>query len=255
MTMAGKTQSFHETYPDIHQLKTPLLRALWALAYHKYVKKDRTYLSHTEISNLLRSKDVSCSQISIARALARAGGKIDLKSSKEAIRYRIMHEGEQHLRRQVGLEGIRVVYVDGSSAWTDRRLLLDELANRLGRDVIVVDKYIGTDTLGFVASLGKRRRVRFLTALISGSQSQFLRELHTFAREYKNFEIRKYPHEKQIHDRFLLSSDELYILGHGLKDFGKSESFVLALKGAYARDIRQLLKKNFESKWNKSTSL
>lgn len=246
---------FEDDFPSVDQVRTPLDRALWALACHKHTITSPSHISHHDISRLLRKHDVSSSAISIARCLARAGDKVDREGTGKSVRFRIMRPGEDHLRRLKGGESVNVVYVDGSAAWTARRMLIDQIAKKVRDESLIVDKYVGVESLDLLGRFPKEKRIRFVTAEVSGNADRFQRELATFKREYKAIEIRKYPRGQELHDRYLLSGDELYLLGHGFKDFGKKESFLLVLKGPVGKEIRELLKKRFETRWAGSAPL
>ena len=165
--------AFRERFPELRQLETTLERALWALAHQKHVVESPSHISDDEISDLLRQHDFSAKPLSIARALAPAGDKVDRRGSGALVSYRIMQPGEAYLCSHKELEGLRVVYVDGSAAWSDRRLLVKDLARKLYVQTIIVDKYIGVDSLDLVANLGREKSIRFLTARVSGNRGGF----------------------------------------------------------------------------------
>ena len=52
-----------------------------------------------------------------------------------------------------------------------------------------------------------------------------------------------------MHDRYVLTDDMLILVGHGLKDIGGKESFVIRLDGEVARDLIATLAPSFDAKW------
>ena len=67
-------------------------------------------------------------------------------------------------------------------------------------------------------------------------------------------EMRVYPKEHELHDRYVITSDYLILLGRGLQDIGGKESFVVALKDTVAKDIKSVLDAKFEERWNTSSN-
>ena len=95
----------------------------------------------------------------------------------------------------------------------------------LSGPVRVCDPYYGTGYLYRLDLLGGCSEVRFLTRSPDRSEVSFLvRALREFDREHSNMHIRR-SRSSDLHDRFLLSEDELVLIGHGLKDLGAKDSF------------------------------
>ncbi|MGO9255763.1 MAG: hypothetical protein ACLQU1_05610 [Bryobacteraceae bacterium] len=53
----------------------------------------------------------------------------------------------------------------------------------------------------------------------------------------------------------MLTDDEVIILGHGLKDVGKKESFVIRLSNDACGDLIDALKLSFDTKWTAGTPI
>ena len=58
---------------------------------------------------------------------------------------------------------------------------------------------------------------------------------------------------RDIHDRFVLSDDELILLGHGLKDIGSKDSFIIRIGRDLAGDLIDTVHDSFETKWQQAT--
>jgi hypothetical protein len=82
-------------------------------------------------------------------------------------------------------------------------------------------------------------------------QSRFLREIKDFKTENSNIELRNYPH-KDIHDRYIISSEFLAILGYSIKDLGNKESFIILLNKKASKNIVEALNENFDRRWKQS---
>ena len=58
-----------------------------------------------------------------------------------------------------------------------------------------------------------------------------------------------------IHDRYIISSDSLVILGHSIKDLGGSESFAVKLDKNLIADMYETVKSNFDRRWRISNTI
>jgi hypothetical protein len=249
-------------FPDQQSLDSPLDKALWALwilqdAFkHNHPRDSSVYAG--EISEVLETRGVALSKINIVRALARAGDKVHRKeigddSSEKA--FKIMQAGKSYLQKKYGGDQINVTVVDGGKPWTARHKTFADMAFLLKGHVCVLDKFYGAATLGVLYHLKNATSVKFLTAKASGSPAAFQSELARFRLEFPNLEVRLYPHEHELHDRYIITRDALLIIGHGVKDFGTKESFVLMLTGDVSRDIRKTLQVTFDTRWAISTPI
>ena len=85
-------------------------------------------------------------------------------------------------------------------------------------------------------------------------KNRFLRELKDFKSEHSKIEFKNYPH-KDIHDRYIISSELLVILGHSIKDLGAKESFAIILNKDTNKNIVEALIENFNRRWKQSSML
>jgi hypothetical protein len=103
----------------------------------------------------------------------------------------------------------------------------------------------------------KDRKVEFLTKienLKGADRNRFLRELKDFRSEYDNVEFRNYPNA-DIHDRYIISSDSLVILGHSIKNLGCKESFAIVMRRDQNQNIVEALVESFNRRWKISATL
>ncbi len=147
-----------------------------------------------------------------------------------------------------------VWHVEAGGPYTTRQKL-DDLFATLTGDVCACDPYYGTRTLASLAAFTSCSSLRFLTKYPDSKEQSFLpTSLKDFRNEHPQVEIHECS-DKDIHDRYVLTDSELIIVGHGLKDIGTKESFVIVLKEDISGDLITTLKDSFEGRWKNSTPL
>lgn len=67
--------------------------------------------------------------------------------------------------------------------------------------------------------------------------------------------MRKHSNKKDLHDRYILHDDGIFLLDHGIKDIGNSESFVVVLPIDIVRDIHKRISQQFDNRWSNSTTI
>ena len=72
------------------------------------------------------------------------------------------------------------------------------------------------------------------------SQSFIEKALKDFTNQHPHVQFRQCA-SKDLHDRYLLTKTELVILGHGLKDIGGKDSFVIRLDTNICNDVIKTL--------------
>jgi Holliday junction resolvasome RuvABC DNA-binding subunit len=129
---------------------------------------------------------------------------------------------------------------------------LEELQGNLQ----IVDPYCGIRTLDILRDIGNKE-VKFLTRieyLNEKERERFLRELKDFKTEYPTVKFRNYP-DTDIHDRYVISANQLVVLGHSLKDFGSKESFAIVLNRETSKNIVEALIEIFNRRWKQAIEL
>ena len=130
------------------------------------------------------------------------------------------------------------------------------IINNLKGELKIVDPYCNEGTLDILKDV-RDREVKVLTRVENLREKQrdrFLREIEDFKSENKNIEFRSYPY-KDIHDRYVISSEFLAILGHSIKDLGSKESFVILLNRNTSKNIVDALNENFDRRWKQSKTI
>jgi len=166
-----------------------------------------------------------------------------------------MKPGKDYLIPQEG--SIEVFYFEPGKRYTSKRLLSKKILDSLKGELKIVDPYCGERTLDVLKDV-KNRAIKFLTKvgnLREKERNQFLRELRDFKSENPNkIKFGNYSHT-DIHDRYIISSESLVILGHSIKDLGAKESFAIILNKDTNRNIFDALLENFNRRWKQSTPL
>jgi hypothetical protein len=120
--------------------------------------------------------------------------------------------------------------------------------------VRVCDPFYGIRSLESLEFFAMSCQVRFLTSKATEPSNRLAGPLRDFKREHPNTQLRV-PLHQDFHDRYVLSKDRLLIIGHGLKDIGGKESFVIAIQRGLARDLLSHVTKEFDSRWKHATPL
>src|SRR4030042_4665157 len=106
-------------FGDIYSSNFGVLeQAFWVLIVSKKVL-GRDYVNADEIAEVLTEGfDIRCKSISIKRALARCGDKINVRREGKQLYYRIMRRGEEQLARLSSNTDITLVYIEHGKPWT-----------------------------------------------------------------------------------------------------------------------------------------
>jgi len=100
-----------------------------------------------------------------------------------------------------------------------------------------------------------RSQIKFLTSRTSESGIRLRGALRDFKRERSKSEFRTVSSSAGIHDRYIVTADQLLLLGHGLKDIGGKESFIIRLEKKLIPDLISEIISAFEVKWKMGTQI
>ncbi|MGA2242792.1 MAG: hypothetical protein ABSH11_12275 [Verrucomicrobiota bacterium] len=245
-------------FPNQRQLQTPLDEVLWILWVLRDHFEHRIPAYASEIAHALEVRGVALDEVQVERTLARAARRVikrkfDKTDTKSA--YAISEKGVAYLESKYAISGIKALVVDGSKPWTDRHLTLPEIASELKGRICVVDKFYGSSSLAILHHFKHGRPLQFLTGKTNESATVFSRELRDFQKEVPSMEARIYSAHHDLHDRYIISINALVIIGHGIKDIGSKESFLILLKGDTTADLRKTLLDKFDSRWKIASPL
>ena len=212
-------------------------------------------LTAEHIVACLEAAGVAVKKTSISRALARAGGRVSTSRSEDGeTQYKLMTKGKKEIEGLLGGELMTVMRVEGGQPRTARRRLGDMLAE-LNGVVRVCDPYYGLRTLDTLDYIPKKCPVRFLTSKTSDPAVKTTNAFHDFTKERPKSEFRLAANPSQLHDRYVLTAESLLILGHGLKDIGSKESFIIRLDRSLATDLLSELSNAFDVHWKAGSVL
>jgi|GEM_PF-1769891 len=161
---------------------------------------------------------------------------------------------------QLGLEpskeqhDTQIVSIEAGKPRTGH-LEVAKLLQELSDEVRICDPYYGKGSLLRLDELTKAKSVQFLTQKADSREQAVLpRAIQEFVKERSHFEFRKYE-GNDMHDRFIVTEDSLILLGHGLKDIGNKDSFVVKFDRDLAGDVIDSVRASFDQKWQSSSSL
>jgi hypothetical protein len=232
---------------------SPLKLALAALSIaHDEAEQD--YVSLDELHEALLSADIAVDRTSLARGIGRAEKRVTRRKLGGVTQYRLAVQGRPEAEEVLGGGGINLVYIDGTMPRTDRREL-GVLLSSLKGTVRICDPYYGVRTLDSLELISRNVNVMFLTYRTSDSALKWAGALKDFKKERPNIELRMAKGKQESHDRYILTDDQILFIGHGLKDIGSKESFVIMLPRKLAEDLLGDVQRSFDQKWANSTGI
>lgn len=211
-------------------------------------------LSAEHIVACLEAAGVAVKKLSVQRALATAMGYISLGNEENDVFYRLMTKGKREIENMLGGGKLAVVRIEKDQPRT-ARLELSEVFKHLTGTVRICDPYYGIRTLDLLDHIPKQTRVRFLTSQTNESMRQLDGAIKDFKKEKPNVEIRVVGKSAGLHDRYVVTDHQIMILGHGLKDIGGKESFVIRLDKELVPDLIKDTNAAFDSKWDTGTTM
>lgn len=140
---------------------------------------------------------------------------------------------------------IEVHYFEPGKPRTSRQNFA-KILNALTGEIKICDPYLNNDTLEALEQL-KNAKVKFLTINNKNNIKVSQRDLKDFKAENANIDIRGFSFD-HLHDRYIISKNKLYLLGHGFSIRNK-ESFIIELSEKIAIDFIQSLSSTFDTRW------
>jgi hypothetical protein len=151
-------------------------------------------------------------------------------------------------------DDIYVFYVEAGKART-AQLNLEEIFHKVSGEIRICDPYYGAKSLYRLDSLKQCKPIRFLTQKADGNETLTVSSaLQVWKQQHQDVEFRRHV-GRDLHDRFVLSDEELILLGHGLKDVGNRDSFIIRIGHQLAGDLIQTVRESFDAKWKAATPI
>jgi hypothetical protein len=209
-------------------------------------------LSAEHIVACLEIAGVAVKKLSISRSLSAAKGLVSYRVDDGEVFYKIMTKGKKKIVPYLSSGQLSAVLVEKDQPRTARSELKERLGGLKG-DVRICDPYYGISTLDSLDHVPKVCPMKFLSVNASGDPRSLAGAVRDFKKQRTGSEFRLAPKNAGIHDRYIVSRDKIIILGHGLKDIGNKQSFVIELGRDVASDLIDTTIKAFDSHWNKGT--
>jgi len=242
-------------FPNFFSYKNPLEMGLWVLWVAKE-KLNIKKLSAEQISCIIRNvKEISINARSITNSFNPAKGKIHSYRINGETYYEIMRPGKMHLLSLIKEGYIEVFYFEPGKPYSNKRIISNEILSTLRGELKIVDPYCDIRTLDIFKEV-KNATIKLLCRAdnLKDKKARFIRQLQDFKTEHSHVEVRDYPYN-DIHDRYILSSEGLILLGHSIKDLGKKESFAISLKKDAYKNLVEAMVENFVQRWKRSRPL
>lgn len=210
------------------------------------------HLSAEQVSNLLEIAGVALTSTQITKALAKAGDKITRTRKNGQTYFRIMTKGRILVEPLLAAGPLYLVRIEAGKPRTARKKL-EEILSPLSGILRVCDPYYGIRTLDSLALIPSSCSVRFLTYTTTEKKASLGGPFSDFKREHPNVEFRILQPPSTIHDRYILTEDTLLLLGHGIKDIGSKESFIVVVSSSFAGDLVQATQISFDHLWTRAS--
>ncbi len=254
-SLLGAFSSADQSTKDvIADIESPLLLAFSALSLADELCGIQK-LSSEHIVACLEAAGVAVTKKSISTALARAGTRVSRSIGLDGeVFYRLMTKGKREVAPLLGAGSLNVVRFAQGKPRTARMRLRDAMSGLSGL-IRVCDPYYGIRTLDSLESVPAACSIRFLTAKTSEATGKVKNAFRDFVKERPTTEFRVAQKSAALHDRYVLGSDELLLVGHGLKDIGAKESFLVRIDKGLGKGLISETRDAFDENWKIATPL
>lgn len=211
-------------------------------------------LSSEHIVACLEAAGVAIKNLSITRALAAAGGAVSSRREGDDVFYKIMTKGKREIESILSGVKLSVVRIEKGQPRT-ARLELKEIFSEMKGEVRICDPYYGVRTLDALDHIPATCTIRFLSVNATDNMRKIEGAIKDFKSEKPKSEFRIADKTAGLHDRYVVTKAGLVILGHGLKDIGGKESFLISLDQTLVPDLVEANIRSFDDKWNHATPI
>lgn len=228
-------------YPDPHLFGSVRERSLWAL----HVAKEELNIERLGASTISRFLteiiEIKTSPQAVKYSLDNAGrGCVDKKNRT----YKLMQKG----RNEISLDLVderKDIYINSGTPYTSKNQFTEEIISLLSGDIKICDPYIGPRLIDILAKGKKGNNVLILTNNIEDKPiGSFKRALDDLNKEGFKISVRVY-NGSELHDRYIIDSNGMWIVGHSLKDLGKKECFIIQVN----EDLKASMLHVFDRRW------
>jgi hypothetical protein len=217
-------------------------------------KLGQEYLSASEIVTILEMLGITVNKTGLINSFnATVNKKIIIDKERGYTKYKAMIIGKEYIKDWFLPNGPNILYVEGGKPFSTRKKL-EEIFQGLKGDICICDTYLGERSFDIISSLPKGSKIKFLTSNLSDKPEKIRGVQKDFQKEFPKSEFRLYL-KKDIHDRYIVTANNLLIIGHGIKDIGNKESFIILIDSSIGQDTIDTVITNFDDKWKSSQML
>jgi hypothetical protein len=228
-----------------------------AVRHMAFVIPEGSRFTHADVVYILNVIDFDTEGCSSAiQRLYNDGVLVQQERGARTTGYHMERRARQQYKAKYSAreEGPLVAFIEAGKPRT-AHLELAKLFTSLAGDLRICDPYYGSGSLLRLDLLKHCNSIKFLTRNPDSAERTTLpRALVEFVKEHLHVEFRQHK-AKDLHDRFILSDSELILLGHGLKDVGNKDSFVVRIDRHLASDMLDALQVSFDTKWQAASPL
>lgn len=224
---------------NVFTLESLKLKILWVL--DKLTSKEADRFSVKEITDYLIEKlGISTSRQAVTYAI-----NADKKSVHGLNgRYKLMQYGKDLLAESESKSG--VILIEPGRPFSTKLETIETIFSKLNGDIKICDPYCGVGVLELIFRSFKHvKSIKILTQhIIDKPSGSFIKAINDLKTEGFNIEIKIYGNNV-LHDRYILTSKDVWLSGYGFNDLGKKESFIISL----GQDINQSLTSTYNNRW------
>ncbi len=201
------------------------------------------WISAIEVSQALRDEfGIKIHWRTIDAVLAEAGNLIQRRKRKQRWEYFLLSDGESIVIHAPSA----IVVVDPANALQAVISLHDFLAN-LNSPIQICDPYLDATSLEHISSCPKTATINILTKNVKDLGK--FRQLISAAQTEGRIWIIRVASAPVLHDRYIIDSHSMLILGTSLNSFGKRQCFIIKA----GEDIQRVMQTEFSNLWNSAS--
>jgi hypothetical protein len=225
-------------YADIHRLQNEREQSLWVMATSKN-EVGIDFVTPAEISDVLRDRyHIAVPRQRISALLHKEKGTVARRRTNGK-QYFIMRKGEDEISSSM----IAPIFIEPEAALSQIRKVEDVLGTLKG-SLRICDPYVDNRTIDLLAECGAAEDIKLLTVNVH-KEGPFRRDLAAFAREHGDILETRVLEQGNLHDRYIIHSDGMLLLGTSLNGLGKKQSFIVSV----GEDLRQMASPAFDRSW------
>lgn len=234
-----------KNYSDPHKYVRVWEKALWVL---------------NVVSNECEIGRLNCNEISSFLT-----NVIEIDTSYQAVRYamnnlkrglvngsrsgfKIMEKGRKEIESKK--QNIDSKHIKPGEQLSSKALFCEQILSKLRGEVRICDPYIGPRLLDLLLNIDKKHTIKILTTQVEDKPAGiFSRALSDIKKEGYDIEIKIY-NKSELHDRYIIDGNQMWLVGHSIKDLGNKESFVINV----GKDMKDSALSTFNRRWKISSN-